>query len=787
MSMSAPFVLPEDVLVFRAADLPADQRAQAASGPDDYVITRPNARQPSTVTDQNGAALIESFREARTIIDAIVDFSRGRGLDPREVLGEAFPFLHQLVIANLLVPAASPQARRILPTLQTGDAFASWTVEQTAHILDDTEVYRMRNSVGRAAALKIARPGHEEALRPALRHETAVLSHLDGTAAPRLLEAGEHDGRPFLLLQWCDGAPTVALAQRLQREAGHKDASPVLRLCVAVLRAYATLHARGVVQGDVHPNNVLATADDDVHILDFGRARVLGDSGSLGFPPRGGAAFYFDPQQAEAMLAGRQPPPADPISEQYCVAVLLREMLVGRPYLDFSLDQERMLRQIVEDRPVPFIRHAAMPWPDVERVLGRALAKAPAERFADVGEFADALSRAGRPDAGLPIVRRTAPALLSEVLARVGTDGVAFKALDDAGALCSVNSGAAGVAYALYRIASVREDASLLALAELWIDRAERHAGDNQAFYCEELELTPATVGRTSLFHTAAGLSCVEALVAVALGDGMRLAGAVDRFVARSSGACDSLDVTLGRSGTLLGCAALLPALPVEADEARAVILALGDDLDAALRLALDALPPVGAEEGLNLGIAHGWGGVLFAMLRWREVRGRAGTDPAIEKYLRDLGALAEIAGDGLRWRWITGRPDMKKFMAGWCNGSAGLAHLWTLAERSFGHEEYGEFARRAALNACEGPAEIGDLCCGAAGRSYAMLNLYRQAGDRVWLDRARGLADQAATLIGQWSLRRDSLYKGEVGAALLLADLERPELSCMPLFDKEP
>jgi hypothetical protein len=64
-----------------------------------------------------------------------------------------------------------------------------------------------------------------------------------------------------------------------------------------------------------------------------------------------------------------------------------------------------------------------------------------------------------------------------------------------------MNSGAAGFLYALYRIASIREYASLLALAELWIDKAERYASNDAAFYCKELDLSPATVGRTSLFH----------------------------------------------------------------------------------------------------------------------------------------------------------------------------------------------------------------------------------------------------------------------------------------------
>jgi eukaryotic-like serine/threonine-protein kinase len=786
MSTQASFVLPEDVLVFPVSELPSDVQAQTGSNPGSFVVTRPNAREASTVVDQNGAALIESFRQARTVIDAVIDFSKARGLDARKVLDEAFPLIHQMVAANLLVPAHSTRAQPIRPTLNQGDSFAGWAVERVVHLVEDTEVYRLGGGRQHAAALKIARPGHEAALRGLLHHEAAVLSHIDGTCAPRLLEAGEHDGRPFLLLEWCEGVPILSLARRLDHQPMHTERSRLLETCAAVLRAYADLHARGIVHGDVHHGNLLATEENNIRILDFGRARLVADSGSLGAPPRAGAAFYFDPQLAAAMRTGEAPPAANPQAEQYSIAVLLRHLLVGRPYLNFDLERERMLQQICEDRPVPFIRHGALPWPDVERVLGHALEKNPADRFLSVVEFADELSRAGRPDAPAPMEGRDAPALLADVLLRLGVGGPAYQALQNLTALCSVNTGAAGVAYALYRIASVREDAALLALAELWITWAERNSGDDRAYYCEELDLNPATIGRTSLFHTSVGVSCVEALIGVALSDGARAAQAIERFIARAQESSHNLDLTLGRSGVLLGCATLLPAMPADGDAHNAIV-ALGDRVDAELRHQLAELPPVGDAGALNLGIAHGWGGVLFALLRWREVCRRSGADEVIEKYLHALATEAESAGDGLRWRWMTGRPGVKEFMPGWCNGTAGLAHLWTLAERLFGDEDYGALARSAALNAYEEPSSLGDLCCGAAGRSYAMLNLYRQTGDGLWLRRAHDLANKAVPLIEQWSLQRDSLYKGEIGVALLVADLERPELSCMPLFDMEP
>ena len=177
---------------------------------------------------------------------------------------------------------------------------------------------------------------------------------------------------------------------------------------------------------------------------------------------------------AEAMGAGRVPPPADAASEQYALAALVRELLVGRPYLDFSVERERMLRQIVEERPLPFVRHGMRPWLEVERVLGRALAKDPKDRFSSVSEFADALALAGSASTSSVATgqhgARTA-------LRRSGTGrprmGRSYSALNGAEPLCSVNTGAAGIAYALYRIASVREDPAI-ACAGRTVDRGSR-------------------------------------------------------------------------------------------------------------------------------------------------------------------------------------------------------------------------------------------------------------------------------------------------------------------------
>jgi len=124
--------------------------------------------------------------------------------------------------------------------------------------------------------------------------------------------------------------------------------------------------------------------------------------------------------------------------------------------------------------------------------------------------------------------------------------------------------------------------------------------------------------------------------------------------------------------------------------------------------------------------------------------------------------------------------------VASWCNGAAGFVHLWLAAERVLGGDDHRDWALRAAWTAQAAATAPGDLCCGFAGRAYALLAMHRQTGDDRWLARARVHAEQAVSSVRVSTLRRDSLYKGEIGVALLAAELEDPEYACMPLFEGE-
>ena len=61
--------------------------------------------------------------------------------------------------------------------------------------------------------------------------------------------------------------------------------------------------------------------------------------------------------------------------EQYSLAALLYLLITSDHYLDFRLERDEMVRQVVTEPPLPFAKRGIAPWPDVEAILGRALAE----------------------------------------------------------------------------------------------------------------------------------------------------------------------------------------------------------------------------------------------------------------------------------------------------------------------------------------------------------------------------------------------------------------------------
>jgi serine/threonine-protein kinase len=313
-----------------------------------------------------------------------------------------------------------------------------------------------------------------------------------------------------------------------------------------------------------------------------------------------------------------------------------------------------------------------------------------------------------------------------------------------------------------------------------WIGWARSHGNDALAFHDREIGIRPDSVGEISIFHSAAGTACVEALVANACGDGRWAGRAAATFATASRLPCASVDLTVGRASTVLGATLLCEALAGTGIAERCGLLDLADETLARI---LGGLPAgISDEHGLRLrGIAHGWAGVLYAALRWCEATA-ARVPAVVGDRVEELAALARTIRGSVSWH---GPHDMP-MAGGWCHGPAGYAHLWATASRVLDDTAHADRALRAAEASWAHSERTATLCCGSAGQAYAMLVAHQVSGDTRWVAHAHELAGRAAREAGtRWCLP-NSLWKGDVGIALLAADLERPLSACMPLFGHE-
>ena len=341
----------------------------------------------------------------------------------------------------------------------------------------------------------------------------------------------------------------------------------------------------------------------------------------------------------------------------------------------------------------------------------------------------------------------------------------------------SVYHGAGGIAYAVYRIGLRRRNDQLITLAEIWAEKAVQFSCDDDGFCQRAWGMIPDNIGQLSLFHSKIGLDCIRALISFAMGDVRASETCLASFINLSKQETTRMDLMFGKAGLLIGCAELLEALSQSQSVNTEQLSRRGDQLADELVRVLRSEPMTSACSYKVFGLAHGWGGCIFALLRWIRIT-RTYPDPVLTEKLNELAKYATTHGRGLVWPV---ECNLSYFRNGWCNGTAGYVMLYGLAYEVLGGSLFLDIATRAANSSWATHMRLGSLCCGLAGVAYGFASMYRLTGSAVWLDRAKIALGSAAS---ERFVLRDSLYRGALGVAVLADDLRAPSQTSMPLFE---
>jgi serine/threonine-protein kinase len=730
--------------------------------------------------------LLHRFKTPITLAHAICDYAAEMGLDPLKVVGDAADVFARLQSASVLItPLDAAAWGPAEPSLAPGQEVGDWRIVKCLQAYADSEVYCVRSAQGRFGALKIEGLHADVRDRNRLRAESKLIAGLQISCAPALLDEVAASHRFGIVLEWLDGGTGDRVASDL-RVTGQ---AAVQRLAANITDAYVQLHARGYLHGDVHPANILIGENGRVHLIDFGEAICLFDQSGPGtYGCRGAVSQYLEPEAVADRLAGKVRFPSA-LGEQYSLAAVLYYLLTGTFHIPRLIDPKTWYPSVSG----PILSSSVLP-PNLEKVLRRALAVDPTQRYPSIASFAEEFRCVSESSASesrqrefsqIPPLEHYA-AIPSNSLNDFSTAyiekylrfGKNTPTLPTNAPANSVYCGGAGVALACLRFAFLRADAELLASADLLTTRSTKAylSGDQQW----SAGINPSTVDSVSLFHGGPGIHLAAALASDCLGDAAGRRNAVEAFIESSMGKWRSPDLTMGRAGALLGAVILLRSFDSDADSEKVILSRTGGILHGELETWLVSLKPIGQDDRFNfLGIAHGWAGVLLAMMEWcNETRQVA--PASLKVRLQELADLSVTRAAGIAWpRRGTGGTDL---LSGWCHGSAGYVSLWLSAWRLYHDSEFLELALRSGLEAYTSEIfPISDVCCGYAGRSWSLLELARATGETVWIDRARELAMRAIQL-SEPDHQVLSLFKGVLGVALLSSELGDPHYAAFPL-----
>jgi predicted Ser/Thr protein kinase len=255
-------------------------------------------------------------------------------------------------------------------------------------------VYLARDpAIDRPVAIKLLREGFAGGqARERFLREAQAIGRLHHPNIVTVFDFGEHDGEPFIAMEYVEGRTLAQLAAR-HEVTRSRALTLVDELCAGLHYA----HRAGIVHRDIKPANIMVDADGTVRILDFGLARGIAVGAGFSGTQSGvvvGTLNYMSPEQ---LAAGS----IDHRSDIFAVGAVFYELLSGRQAFPGDAFGD-VVNLILNLGPIPLQQLCPGLDPRVVVVVERCLQRDPALRYADLAEMRQDLAGVASRDEGAP-------------------------------------------------------------------------------------------------------------------------------------------------------------------------------------------------------------------------------------------------------------------------------------------------------------------------------------------------------------------------------------------------
>ncbi|MEM9803162.1 MAG: protein kinase [Planctomycetota bacterium] len=333
--------------------------------------------------------------------ELVAEFVERRELDPA-LTAERFVAEHpdagkglkdalaRLAAAESLFPPATGAAPECVDRWRVVGEIGRGGSGRVLRVVDDAQ----ENAPERALkVLPFGTLADDRAVRR-MQREGDVLRALDHPGIVRVLDAGEGEHGPWVVMEAVDGTSLAERLERARQESGEAplalangDATEdpwrrVARFGVALADAASAAHAAGLMHRDIKPSNVLVTEDDAPVLIDFGLAVIEGSSSLTRTGDLVGTPHYMAPEQARGARA-------DARTDVWGLGAVLYEMCTLRRPVE-AVEPLAAIEVLRRERPPRLARRGGVPRP-LARVVDRALSFRPERRFTGAGALRDAL------------------------------------------------------------------------------------------------------------------------------------------------------------------------------------------------------------------------------------------------------------------------------------------------------------------------------------------------------------------------------------------------------------